>query len=334
MNKKVNSLECNGCKICNKTYASKSSLCNHNKKFHNLITTNNNFLTTNNNLLTTNNNHDVNEPVNDQLSNVKKYSCRYCNKIYNIQQSRWKHEKICKNKKPEDKKLELLIKKEEAKILKLKIKLENSDKIDNITLKKLNKKLMERNNLIKNSTVNSHNTNIQNNTIINYNLIGFGRENITENLTLKDKKQIINARYHCLEKLVEIVHCGNYNQFKNIIITNIKDNYMYKFEENKGQFILSSKNEVMNSLVEYRMCDLEVIYNDLVSLNKIDNKTKDIIEDFINRINYIDKKHEDWNGKVHENYKQYKINEIKILLYNNQDKISNDISLFLSTNEV
>jgi len=39
-------------------------------------------------------------------------------------------------------------------------------------------------------------------------------------------------------------------------------------------------------------------------------------------------------SEEHNNYKQYKINEIKVLLYNNQDKITNDISLLLTTNEV
>jgi hypothetical protein len=90
----------------------------------------------------------------------------------------------------------------------------------------------------------------------------------------------------------------------------------------------------MYSLVDYRMCDLEVMYNDLLLSNKINENTKNIIENFINRILNIDIKHEDCEGKIHENYKQYKINEIKLLLFNNQDKISNDISLFLSTNEV
>jgi hypothetical protein len=329
MNNKVNLDSSIKCNICNKVYSSKSSLCNHNKKFHN-----ENINKTDNSMKKTDNSMKKTD------ENIKNYNCRYCNKEYNNKNSRWSHEKICKiklNKSTEDKKLELLIKKEEAKILKLKIKLQNSDKVDNITLKKLNKKLMERNKLIKNSTINSHNNNnIQNNTqvINNYNLIGFGKENINETLTLKDKKQIINAKYQCLEKLIEIVHCGNYDQFKNIIITNMKDNYMYKYEENKGQFILSTKNEVMYSLVDYRMCDLEVMYNDLLLSNKINENTKNIIENFINRILNIDIKHEDCEGKIHENYKQYKINEIKLLLFNNQDKISNDISLFLSTNEV
>ena len=54
----------------------------------------------------------------------------------------------------------------------------------------------------------------------------------------------------------------------------------------------------------------------------------------INKINYSDSKYTYFDGKEHVNYKQYKINEIKILLFNNQDKITNDISLLLTTNEV
>jgi hypothetical protein len=217
----------------------------------------------------------------------------------------------------------------------LKLKLQNSSKIDNVTLRKLNKKLMERNNLINNSNINSNNTtNIQNNKIINnFNLVGFGKEEIAELLTMREKKLIMNSKYCSLEKLIEIIHCGKYNQFKNIIITNMKDSYMYKYDDSKGQFILSTKSDVLNSLINYRLDDLEVIYNDLIENNKLDEKTKDIIEKFINKINYSDSKYTDLDGKEHDNYKQYKISEIKVLLYNNQDKITNDISLLLSTEE-
>jgi hypothetical protein len=160
------------------------------------------------------------------------------------------------------------------------------------------------------------------------------KEEVVELLTNKEKKLIINAKYGCLEKLVETVHCGKYNQFKNIIITNMKDQYMYKYDDNKGQFILSTKTEVLNSLINYRLDDLEVIYNDLIEDNKLDEKTKDIIEKFVNKINYCDSKFTDIDGKNHDTYKHYKINEIKVLLYNNHDKITNDISLLLTTNEV
>ena len=78
--------------------------------------------------------------------------------------------------------------------------------------------------------------------------------------------------------------------------------------------MLSTKIDILNSLIDYRLDDLEVIYNDLLE------KTKDIIEKFINKIN-IDSKYTDYDGKEHDNYKQYKINEIKVLLYNNQDRL-------------
>jgi hypothetical protein len=331
MDKKVNPICYYRCNICNKNYSSKSSLCNHNKRFHNNIKS------------------DKVPKYSDKVLKCsdkvpKHYNCRLCNKNFINVKTRWSHEQKCKNNTNSEiekinaesklKEIELKIIKEEKEILKLKIKLEKSSKIDNITLKKLNKKLLERNNLIKNSTVNSHNNQVQNNIVNNYQLVGFGKEEVVELLTNKEKKLIINAKYGCLEKLVETIHCGKYNQFKNIIITNMKDQYMYKYDADKGQFILSTKIDVLNSLINYRLEDLEVIYNDLIEDNKLDEKTKDIIEKFVNKINYCDSKFTDIDGKEHETYKQYKINEIKVLLYNNHDKITNDISLLLTTNEV
>jgi hypothetical protein len=335
MNEKVNSNILFRCITCNKNYSSKSSLCNHNKKFHSkpIVSQSKSFVS-------------QSKP---KVSN--NYKCLYCENEYKHKQSKWKHEQKCKIKHDEILKLkettkqkeleleykkeEIILRKEEAKILQLKLKLQKSEKVDNITLKKLNKMLLERHNRIQNSTVNSNNTiNIQNNIVNNYKLIGFGKEDdLNEVLTNKDKKMILDAKYGSLEKLIEIVHCGKYHQFKNIIITNMKDNYMYKYDEKKGVFVLSTKSDVINSLIDYRICDLEVIYNELLQKNKVDDETKNCIEKFINKINYSDSKYMDFDGKEHENYKQYKISEIKILLFNNQDKITNDISLFLSTIE-
>lgn len=183
---------------------------------------------------------------------------------------------------------------------------------------------MKRNNLIKNSTVisNSNNNNkIQNNNIVNnFQLVGFGKEDIVELLTMQGKKQIMNAKFYCLEKLVEIIHCGNYNQFKNIVITNMKDNNIYKYDDVKGQFVLSMKSNVLNYLIDCHISDIEIIYNELV-------------EKFINKINNEDFKYTDIDGKEYKTYRHYKINEVKILLYNNQDKINKDISLILTTTD-
>ena len=319
MENKVNDNSKYRCNICNKNYASMSSLCNHNKKFHI------------NNIIPI---PQIPQNSTQIPQNSTKNNCKYCNKILSRNDSRLRHEKKCKETNNIDKETELIrlqlqLKKEESKILQLKLKLEKSDKLDNMTVRKLNKLLTVYNNNIKN--INLYNT--QNNITNNFNLIGFGKEDVVEKLSNQEKKLIMNAKYSSLDKLINIVHCGKYNQFKNIIITNMKDNYMYKYDDKVGHFVLSTKADVLNSLIDYRLDDLEIIYNDLLEKNKLDENTKDIIEKFINKINYDQSRYTDYDGKEHDNYKQYKINEIKILLFNNQDKITNDISLLLTTSE-
>jgi hypothetical protein len=150
---------------------------------------------------------------------------------------------------------------------------------------------------------------------------------------MNEKKQIMNARMGCLEKLIEIVHCGNYNQFKNIIVTNMKDGLVYKYDDSYGQFKLSTKSEALNHLVDSRFDDIQIIYNELINFNKIDEKTKNLIEKFINNFQDPDKKFYDMDNKEYPSFKHYKINEVKILLYNNQDKITNDIALLLTATD-
>ena len=346
------------CNVCNKNYSSQSSLCNHNKKFHKKNVKQNDENVKQNDENVKENVKNVKE--NDE--NVKKsLICDNCNKLFNTRAAKSIHKKKCSNNnnKPVDnaleiikeetkkieadnknKELELQIKKEEKEILKLKLKLEKSDRIDNITLKQLNKKLLERHNLIKksmiNSNINSHNTNnIHNNNVINntFQLVGFGKEEILELLTLNEKKQILNARMCCIEKLIELIHCGNYNQFKNIIITNMKDGLVYKYVESVGQFKSTTKSEALNHLVDCSFDDIQIIYNELINYNKIDERTKNLIEKFINNFQNQDEKFYDMNNKEYPTFKHYKINEVKILLYNNRDKITNDISLLLTATD-
>ena len=77
------------CIICNKFYASHSSLCNHNKKFHKIETITHN--------------KDIAKECKDIIKETSKevidrFQCRYCDKIYKHKQTRWTHEQICKNK--------------------------------------------------------------------------------------------------------------------------------------------------------------------------------------------------------------------------------------------
>ena len=313
------------CLICNKSYFSNSSLSNHNR-----IT------------------HDI------RRNNIeRKYDCRYCNKEYIFFQSRWKHERICKTKQElemekikEELEMEKIkekmdmekIKEENEKLLREKMekneeiillqkKLLNSKRIGNKTFKAINKILMER------SYNNSHNTINSNNTINNtYHICSIGNEDLINVLTYEQKKQIMNSRLCSLEKIVEITHCGDMNQYKNIIITNLKDNYAYKYDDVKGFFVTTPKNILLDDVITHRITDIEAIYDELDSANKIDSKTKKIIQDFLDKIGNQETPYFD-NETKYENYRSYKINSIKILLYNNQDKITKDIALLISNND-
>ncbi len=316
------------CKVCNKTYSSYKSLWNHNKKFHTNTMINKDHLVINNDQKEINKDHLENNILN----------CKYCNKNFTFKTNKYRHEKTCTEKNKEVlnvKQLELQLKIKEQEILKLKLKLQKSKKTDISTVNQLNKLLMERHDQYQNYISNINNGNINNyngNVVNNIQLIGFGKEdNIIEKLTSKEKKLILNSRYKSLEKLIEIVHCGNYNEFKNILVTNAKDNYVYKYDSSKSQFMLSTKDEVINSLIDNRMYELETIYDSFLEENKIDDKTKDIIETFINKINNDDTKYTDSDGNTHETYKHYKVEEIKLILYNNKDKMMKDISLLLTT---
>ena len=48
---------------------------------------------------------------------------------------------------------------------------------------------------------------------------------------------------------------------------------MYKYDDKVGHFVLSTKTDVLNSLIDYRLDDLETIYHDLLENNKLDENT-------------------------------------------------------------
>jgi hypothetical protein len=70
---------------------------------------------------------------------------------------------------------------------------------------------------------------------------------------------------------------------------------------NFGIFILKTKADVLNSLIDHRLDNLDIIYNEYLGENKIDDKTKNCIENFINKINFNNSKFIDIEGKEHQN---------------------------------
>lgn len=285
------------CLICNKEYKSYNSLWNHNNKFH----------------------KDINKN--------KEFICKYCGNRFTCKQSKCNHEKNnCKKKPSEDlllMKIELDKLKEDIQMLKInndKLKIQNNKQP---TFKKI-KKFLNNKKIINNNNININITNVQNNYVVNFDYI-----NIYNKLTMKEKKQIMESKWNCLEKLIEIAHCGLYNEFKNIIITNLKDNEAYIYDSKIGNFVTRNKTEVLSTLIDYRICDIEAIYEELSAVNKINENTKKKIQDFLEKIKDEDTQFTNQNV-TYDNYKSYKMQKIKILLYDNNDNIIKELAVFLS----
>ena len=314
------------CSLCNKTYSTKHGLLKHRRNIHNIYCI-------------------EKDRKRDEITNC--YKCKYCNKEYTIYQSRWYHEQTCSEKikqqniaqEVENVKLEndRLVKEMERIKLendKLKNKLLKCKRIDNKTFKAVNKILIERSLQNSNNNNNNNNNTNSNNTINNntYQIFSIGNEELLNVLTIEQKKQIMNSRLCSLEKIVEIAHCGEMNQFKNILITNLKDNYAYRYDDSKGYFITVDKNELLDNVINNRVMDIEAIYDELKTANKINDKTKKLIQDFIDKMENQDTPFYD-NDTKYDNFKSYKTNRIKILLYNNQDKITKDIAIMISNDD-
>jgi hypothetical protein len=292
------------CQICSKNYSTPSSLSNHKKIYHNEA-----------------------EKIKDR------YKCRFCDKSYNIYQTRWAHEQKCKNTEKEEPDNIVINEnnklKEERdiclkKIIKLQDKLIKTNRLSQKSFNFLNKFLMERSYTNQSNNTNSLNT-VNNNFLQIYSV---GSEDIINVLTEQQKNTIMNSKFGALDKLVEITHCGPYNQFKNVIITNLKDEYAYKYDSIKGFFVAVKKNDIIKDIIDYRIYNITEIYDEMENGNKIDAKTKIVLQRFMERCD-SDEPFEDTHGIKYPNYKEYKKDCVKILLYNNHEQITKDIASLL-----
>ena len=264
------------CLSCNKKYASIYSLSNHNKKFHKK-TNNLNPMTQNITL------------TNQESLTKKCYKCDKCNRLFNNYQNRWKHSKICKNNMiiiKQDTKIEQL----ENKIAELEIKLNNS----NIT------------NYNNNNNINNG---IINNTTNNIVKVSFGSEDIFQ-LSIKDKKKVLNKGFGSLLKLIETMHLNNdYKQFQNVSITNLTNKYAKYYDDTNNNYITKNKKEIIDEIIFYRTSNLKGIHDEYNKNTLMHNNVLKLI-----------KKLESYNpeNKNDDLYKFYKelCTDITMLFYN------------------
>jgi hypothetical protein len=275
--------KCYSCKICNTEYASCQSLWNHKNKYHNDL-----------------------------------FFCEYCKKGFTRKFNLQKHHETCKIKqKKELEKLKL----EVSSLQKQKIDLQNQKNNDIKKLNsfhELNKKLKQQSYYInqQNSTNQIHSNNIitnsNNNTqyITNF-IIKFGDEDLSSRLSIEEKEFIIRNKFFSIEKMVELTNCGKYNEFKNIIITNMKNNIAYVYND-KGYFEAMDCNEALMRLLNNRIMVLEQTLEDVINSKNVSPQMKKSVTKFIDEL------------QTDEN-KETEKNKIKFILYNNTFKITNDL---------
>ncbi len=273
------------CDICKKYYKNYKNLINHKKMIHNITTA-----------------ADV-------------LQCDICQKIISRKDNYKRHILTCQSK---NKKYEEL----ETKTDNLHKKLEEREqyfKTEIAELKDMVKELINTNckmhyktfeKMKNNITINNtNNGTINNGPVNNINIIALGKENLEEIFTENEKINILNKKHNALNYIIEYVHFNEkFPQFQNIIVTNNRENTAYIYDQHKKEFKLVSKDELIEELIEFRICDIEDFY--MEHTNNIDDITKEVI------IKLIDERGSDEITK----------NDVKLLLYNNRNKVKKLLS--------
>ena len=276
------------CEICNKKYITNSGFWKHNNKYHNNIQKNEHqVLSSKNQVLSSKN----------QVLSSKKYKCRYCDKSYDILQSRWFHEQKCKIKYDENnEKLKI-----ENTKLKYEIELFKNNNSNQITT-------TNNNQITTNNNSNNNNNTVNNNTI---NIIKFGGENLSEILTEAEMMKIIKYINLSVNESIKRVHFNDKRpEFKNIKIKNLKDKHLEIY--NGKKFITDKKYNNLYELIDNHIYNIQTFisnnkekFHDL-HLVKIEKFLRLIEEDakcVINKVKY-------------DSYYDFKVDDINTLIYN------------------
>jgi len=188
--------------------------------------------------------------------------------------------------------------------------LKEKGKIHHKTLQKINNQLNQQNN-------------INNGKIINNTYVKFGNLEYQQVLSDKQIRQILNKQYMSLEESIKKIHFNNdFPEYNNVFITNMKDDIAYVF--NGTQFISVRKNEMLNELIDTHTKEINLSLEK--NKNKLNEKYVIRLEKFLDMLNDDNTKFTDQdNSRTYSSYKAYKINSIKMLIYNESDKKKLDL---------
>ena len=291
------------CEICNKYYKNIYSFCNHKRIYHseNTHTKPHNCVETPTQNHTKPHKSDVYTEIHKNENLHNELQCIYCNKIFSRKDSLYRHinKNYCSMKKKIDKEKEL--EEENSKLKKiLKEDLKNIKKIQE-DFEKIKKEI--NNNTTNHNNTNNNNATMNNNHQTNNVLIQLGKENIIDVMPKSDQIKILNTCYNSLYRLVKEIHCSDkYPQFKNLAITNLSDNYGHRYDDKLECFVKCHKNELIETLIDNRIVDIEDILN-----ANIDEISEEKAKKLIILIEEITEKRGCYKNKKEQ---------IKLLIYN------------------
>lgn len=95
----------------------------------------------------------------------------------------------------------------------------------------------------------------------------------------------------------------------------MKDDIAYVF--NGKRFISVKKNEMLNQLIDMHIDEINISFEK--NRKKLNEKQIEKLENFLDMLNNNDIKYTADTQKIYTNYKAYKINEVKFLIYNESD---------------
>ena len=287
------------CNICDKQYASASSLCNHNKRIHNIIKRgikhhkimNNSEKSTSPNIndgkckknecgeINKNGEKTTSESTNDEYdislrTTVYTFNCDYCSNKYKHKQSKYRHQSVCiyNSNKPENMEREI-----KRRTNQLQSCSSSSSTINNINNNTTNNttNIENQNNGTINNTQNTQNVNIY---------LSIGKEDMANTLTDEEQIEVIKQQFNSLLYLVALTHAGNkYPQFNNSKITDLNRNIGYKYDDETNDFIATDKKEMLDDIVDERTNDINNFMD--FHKDKIDKKILKNTQRFIDNIN-------------------------------------------------
>ncbi len=208
------------CEICNIYYKSNSGLWKHNLKNH----------TTKNIIEQSNDNAKIKTSTSEDDGNKKKYFCRNCNKQLSDRNSRWRHEKNCKN-------VSINIINEKVKILEK-------------TIDELKSKPNIVNNYTTNNTLNERKIVIHSSP---------GTESIAH-LSIEQQRAIINKGLNSLMYLIKMTNFDkNTPENHSYCVTALNDKHASVIDTKTNAIIKTDKTELFDKVLIGNIKKLETI---------------------------------------------------------------------------